>query len=250
MGVNISFLDSSGNQVSSANLQDTVLKIDGVSYFVDSDGVYRIKLSDKVSMLNKNITIKSEKALAVGTYTMKFTLFSSNDGMHNSADSKDFSNNMEVVVVGDDNLIYVESTKQSQLIEKTTATNASNERSNNYKIYYHSLLDNPNIRLSLEKRNTTSSDDRTYTSIDVSELFTYDFENYIAEYMPKDSYQKLITLNPKAESSLSLPISKNVKTGTYKLSFELYDGNHLVDSDIKYIIVKKSLESKDKNVIE
>ncbi len=250
MSVNISFLDSSGNQVSSANLQDTVLKIDGVSYFVDSDGVYRIKLSDKVSMLNKNITIKSEKALAVGTYTMKFTLFSSNDGMHNSADSKDFSNNMEVVVVGDDNLIYVESTKQSQLIEKTTATNASNERSNNYKIYYHSLLDNPNIRLSLEKRNTTSSDDRTYTSIDVSELFTYDFENYTAEYMPKDSYQKLITLNPKAESSLSLPISKNVKTGTYKLSFELYDGNHLVDSDIKYIIVKKSLESKDKNMIE
>lgn len=250
MGVNISFLDSSGNQVSSANLTDTVLKIDGVSYFVDSDGVYRIKLSDKVSMLNKNITIKSEKSLAVGTYTMKFTLFSSNDGMHNSADSKDFSNNMEVVVVGDDNLIYASASKKSQLIEKTTATNASNERSNNYKIYYHSLLDNPNIRISLEKRNTTSSNDRTYTSVDVGELFTYDFENYVDGLKPKDSYQKLITLNPKGESTLSLPISKNVKTGTYKLSFELYDGNHLVDSDIKYIIVKKSLESKDKNMVE
>ena len=247
MGVNISFLDSSGNQVSSANLQDTVIKIDGVSYLVDSDGIYRIKLSDKVSMLNKNITIKSEKSLAVGTYTMRFTLFSSNDGLHNSIGNKDFSNDLEVVVVGDDNLIYAEANKKTQLIEKSTSTNANNQKINSYNIHYRSLLENPNIRISLSKRNISSSSDRSYSDVDLSELFNYNFMDYSNNLSPKNAYQKLISVSPQAENELNLPISNTLKTGTYKLEFELYDGNHLVDTDIKYIIVKNSIEKEKEN---
>lgn len=247
MGVNISFLDSSGNQVSSANLQDTVIKIDGVSYLVDSDGVYRIKLSDKVSMLNKNITIKSEKALAVGTYTMRFTLFSSNDGLYNSVGNMDFSNDLEVVVVGDDNLLYAEADKKTQLIEKSTGTNANNERINHYNIHYRSLLERPNLRLSLAKRNVSSSKDNSYSYVDISELFSHTFDEYPSNLTPKNQYQKLIVVSPKSENQLELVLSKTLKTGTYRLEFELYDENHLVDTDIKYIIVKNSIEKQTEN---
>ena len=242
MGVNIYFLDSSGNQVSSANLQDTVIKIDGQSYLVDSDGVYRIKLSDKVSMLNKNITIKSEKSLAVGTYTMRFTLFSSNDGLHNSVGNQDFSTDLEVVVVGDDNLIYAEASKETQLIEKSTSTNASNQKTNSYNIHYYSSLENPNIRLSLSKRNTSSSNDISYSVVDINEVFNYNFMDYSNDLQPKNEFQKLIIISPESENNLELSINNSLKTGTYKLEFELYDGNHLVDKDIKYIIIKKSIE--------
>ena len=198
-------------------------------------------------MLNKNITIKSEKSLAVGTYTMRFTLFSSNDGLHNSIGNKDFSNDLEVVVVGDDNLIYAEANKKTQLIEKSTSTNANNQKINSYNIHYRSLLENPNIRISLSKRNTSSSRDRSYSDVDLSELFNYNFMDYSSNLSPKNAYQKLISVSPQAENELNLPISNTLKTGTYKLEFELYDGNHLVDTDIKYIIVKNSIEKEKEN---
>ena len=47
-----------------------------------------------------------------------------------------------------------------------------------------------------------------------------------------------------SSSDIQLTINPNALTGTYKLSFKLYDGNVEVDSDETYIIIKKYIDDE------
>ena len=44
--------------------------MDGVEYFSDSEGVFRIKLAGKVSNLNKNLYFLTDSSLPAGNYRM------------------------------------------------------------------------------------------------------------------------------------------------------------------------------------
>lgn len=239
MGLNVLLYDNSGNQVSSSNLQGTILKINNVSYYVDSDGVFRIKLSNKVSNIVRNITLLTDNNLASGSYKMKFVLFASNDGLHNDGSLKDSIIEVPIIVVGNDNLLKVTSNDKTKVVDKDTSLNMLDEDSNIYTINYSSNLSNPNIRLSLMKRNTTSSIDNNYTEIDLSNLFINSLAFPDGSLTKSSENELLITRSPKKTNELSLKLNDNLKTGTYKLVFKLYDGNHLVDDDIEYVIVKK-----------
>ena len=85
MGLNVSLFDSQGIQISSSMLQGTVIKVDNKSNFVDGDGIFRIKLAGKVSNLIRNMSILIDEGVPPGIYTIKFTLFASPDGLHNSS---------------------------------------------------------------------------------------------------------------------------------------------------------------------
>ena len=50
-------------------------------YFADGDGVFRIKLANKVSTLNREAKIVVNKDLPAGSYTIRYTLFASDDGI-------------------------------------------------------------------------------------------------------------------------------------------------------------------------
>lgn len=238
MGLNISLSDNSGNQISSSNLLGTSIRLDGVDYFVDSDGVFRIKLSNKVSNLSKTLYLTSDGSLSPGNYTLNISLFSSSDGLHMSTITGSDTMTFPITIVGNDNALIVSCDDKDKVV-----IDGKNQLENTYNIYNITLknvLTNPNIRLSVYKRDINTYDSTTYTEVNTNGLFNYSFPNYSSGLSAQTTYEKLLSISTNETQNFNLPFASNLTTGTYKLVFKLYDNNHLIEEDIEYVIVKKS----------
>lgn len=241
MGVNITFYDNTNSLVSSSQLSSTTITIDGKTHYVDSNGIFRIKLSDKVSNLTKTMKIYTGVSLPTGTYTMKIALFASNDGLHNSSDKEATILEQQIVVVGNENLILVDIDDSSQLIIGETGLNMADSSDEKFTITYASVLENPNIRLSVYRRDTSSATTNNYVEYNAKDLF-YNSFNYPQTPLSKQSnYEYMISTSPKASMQFTYNLRENLKSGTYKFVFRLYDGNQLIDEDYKYIIIRKNV---------
>ena len=107
MGLNVEFIDSANNRASSSMLSGTYITINNQRYYASSDGVFRIKLAGKVSNLERGIYITTDDKLPAGSYKLKFTLFASDDGLHNGGDLSSSVKELNVVVVGNKNLSLI-----------------------------------------------------------------------------------------------------------------------------------------------
>lgn len=242
MGVNISIVDSSGTQVSSSLLSGTNIVIDQVPYFADSDGVYRIKLTGKVATIKRTISIYSDALLPAGNYTLKFTLFASADGRHNSHALESGEVDIPVTLVGADNNIKVTTKDETKLVYGEKGVNEANLNYNTYVVSYTTVLTNPNVRISLYKRNTDNKDTTAYTEIDFNTLFSNEFNSPgELSYSAKSLYEKMLKVTAGTSNTLYFNFNDNLTSGTYKLVFKLYDNNQLIDEDSKYVIVKKKV---------
>ena len=243
MGLNVTILDNSGAQVSSSLLSGTSIVIDQVAYFADSDGVYRIKLSDKVSNLKKNISIYSDSLLPAGIYTLKFSLFASADGRHNSHALEAIEYEKVITLVGSDNSIKVNTDDKTKLVFGETGLNALSLKYNTYVVTYNTVLTNPNVRLSLYKRDIDNKDTTVYTEVDFNSLFTNELLSpNDATYLNQSVYEKMLNVAAGVNNTVRFELADNLVSGTYKLVFKLYDNNQLVDEEYKYIIVKKKVQ--------
>ena len=241
MGLNVTLYDSSGNQVSSSLLTGTSIRMDGVEYFSDSEGVFRIKLAGKVSNLNKNLYFLTDSSLPAGNYRMVFTLFASSDGLHNSGDLQYVENELNITVVPADNAIQAKTTQdQMKVVNGTTRLNESGTSEVRYQITTIQSLTNPNLRIALYKRNTDNKDTTAYTEINLDQLFVNNYgipEN--SGLVSGSTYERVIGTTASEQMELRLPYAENLTSGTYRVAFRLYDSNQLIDEDQEYIIVKK-----------
>ena len=241
MGLNITFYDSAGTQVSSSILSSTTIVIDNNTYYVDSNGVFRIKLSDKVSNLTRNITLTTGLSLPVGTYTMKVALFASNDGLHNSSDKEATIEELEITVVGNDNLILVDTEDTSKLVIGETGLNMNGSKDEIFNITYSSVLQNPNIRIVVYKRNTQSSSSNDYIEYEGYKLFSNTFEYPPLPLSPQSDHEYIVTRQPTSQMQFIYTLKDELESGTYKIVFKLYDNNQVIDEDYEYIIVRKNV---------
>lgn len=245
MGWNVSVIDSTGTQVSSSMLTGTNIMIDGVRYFADSDGVFRIKLAGKVSNINRVVYITTDKMLPSGNYTLRFTLFASPDGKHNSHLLESSSVDIPVTVVGSDNSIIVECDDKTKVVYGETGLNALDLDYNEYTISTNSVLSNPNVRISVYKRNIDNKDTTLYEEVPVSNLFTNYFidpSSVSQNYRASSAYEKYVNIVVGTKTTLSFNLADNLTSGTYKVSFKLYDTNQLIEEEIKYVIIRKNVE--------
>lgn len=241
MGINVAFYDVAGNQVSSTLLSGTTIMIDGETYYVDGNGIYRIKLTDKVAKLTKNLSLIVGDPLPTGSYKMRITLFASNDGLHNSSDKEPTVKEIDVTVVGNNNSIVAEMEDESKLVIGETGLNMNDNKEEKITLKYSSVLANPNIRLSVYKRNIDDKSTNEYTEIAIDELFTNIFDYPNAPLVKQDDYEYMISTSPTSNIDLSYNLKDNLLSGTYRLTFKLYDGNQLIDEDVEYIIVRKNV---------
>ena len=242
MGLNVSIFDSSGTQVSSSLLSGTNIVIDQVPYFADSDGVYRIKLTGKVATIKRTISIYSDALLPAGNYTLKFTLFASADGRHNSHALESEETEIPVTLVGADNSIKVTTNDETKLVYGDTSVNELNLKYNTYVVSYTTVLTNPNVRVSLYKRNIDNKDTTVYTEVDFNTLFSNELTSPSElSYSAKSTYEKMLKVNAGVSNTLYFNFNDNLTSGTYKLVFKLYDNNQLIDEEFKYVIVKKKV---------
>lgn len=238
MGVNIQFFDSQGTSVSSSMLSGTKITINNVDYYVDSDGVFRIKLSDKVTKLTRNFGITVDSLLPPGEYTVKYSIIASSDGLHASdLDTPTYTETIQVISA--DNAITVSHNDKTKLYFSDTQVNADGNKINTYQIKYSSTLENANLRLSIYKREVSSSTTTQYQEIEFSKLF----ENTMTG-TGSTEYPFEVAL-PFGTSPYNIPLTvyPYAKSGTYKLVFKLCDNDQVVDTDEAYLIIKKPIAS-------
>jgi len=241
MGLNIMFYDSTGNQVSSSLLSSTTIVLDDNTYYVDSNGVFRIKLSDKVSNLTRNMTLTTGLSLPIGTYTMRVSLFASNDGLHNSSDKEATIKDIEITVVGNNNLIIVEAEDTSKLVIGETGLNMADSKEEKFTLTYSSVLKNPNIRIVIYKRDTSSSVSNDYIEYEGYKLFSNSFSYPPLPLSAQSPHEYIVTQNPTSEMEVIYTLKDELESGTYKIVFKLYDNNQVIDEDYEYIIVRKNV---------
>ena len=238
MGVNIQLFNSQGTSVSSSMLSGTKITINNVDYYVDSDGVFRIKLADKVTRITRNLQVTVDSLLPAGQYTVKYSIIASSDGLH-ASDLNAPTFTQTIQVISSDNSITVTNSDETKLFYADTGLNEAGNRINAYQVKYSSSLSNANLRLSIYKRNINNSQAIEYTEIEASKVF----ENYLTG-TGSTVYPYEVSL-PFGTSPYTIPltVNQNIKSGTYKLVFKLCDNEQVVDTDEAYLIVKKPVVS-------
>lgn len=241
MGLNVELYDSASNKVSSSLLLGTTFRINDKHYYVDSDGVWRIKLAGKVSNLNRKIYMTTDGTLPPGVYKIKFTLFASSDGLHNSSSDNVSVYEEDITVVGTDNSIVVDTNDENKVVDGVTGLNALGENIISYNMKFHSVLSNPNIRVTLYKRDITSSTSTGYEAIDFNKLFVDTLSPIDLPLKPSNPYEKLLSTAIDEDQKFDFTLQSVLTSGTYRVVFGLYDNDQLIDEEIEYVIVKKPI---------
>lgn len=237
MGLNVTIFDRTGEQVSSSLLLGSSVWIGNNEYFADGGGVFRIKLANKVSNISKLAKLVIGRNLPAGNYTVRYTLFASEDGLHNSTYQNSVSEEFNVTVVSAENYIAVDCADTTKLVYGETGKNHAGTRINSYTVKYLSALTNPNFRVEVYKRSTSNADSTVYSSVPFSDLFT---NNYTVA-SGNEVTLPVSTTNPDPQS-FDFELATDLTSGTYRVVFKLYDNNQLIDSDTKNIIVQKKID--------
>ena len=240
MGLNITLYDSEGKQISASYLTGTSIRMDGVDYFADSEGVFRIKLAGKVSNLEKNLYFLTDESLPTGNYKMVFSLFASSDGLHNTGGLQAVEDTFDVTVVPSDNAIKATSEDKTKIIDGQTALNENQTNETTFKIETLENLTSPNLRVALYKRNTDNKDTMTYTEVSLDQVFNHTFSDpAVFGYTPSTPNELLVSTNVSNNSDVTLSYKDTLTSGTYRIIFRLFDNNQLIDEDWEYFIIKK-----------
>lgn len=227
LGLSIKLVDSNDKIVSKKYLKNITFKLGDNYYSPDNDGIIRIKLSDNLEKVTKDLTITThliDSKLETGNYNFVINTTISSDGKYttNYSDEKvliplttvkqekvDYGFN--VTLDDDDRVIYKK--------QETTTMNISIKELSN--------LNNSNVRISLYKKQSLSAYDQTYGLIDLKDFVV----GNLTKAKDKVYY---VTSN---ELSLALNNTKFEKTG-YELRFELYDGDKFITVIKKKFIVR------------
>ena len=231
LGISIKVKNSDGEYISGNALTGLYYEVDGISYYPDINGVARIKIADKVGSIENLIKVNLENAsLPTGTYTFEITAFGSIDGIYYS-NSNLVTKNISTPIINSTYGLKVDIDDESVTIN----TNDENNKLTG-KVSYTSLLDNPNIRMKMYRRNYNQIYESSYTLVDLS--------NYITTPMERSSNinEYYLSKIPTDEIALNFNFKDNIITGTYRLDFILYDNNVEIGTISRYIIIHDSSE--------
>lgn len=231
LGIKITIFDSNNNQVTGASLLGVSYELDGVKHYPRTDGTTRIKIAEKISNVLARIKINTTKSLAPGEYTMKIESFSSPDGIYYGLVSSDY---VEVPFNVLDSVYGLEVTlpEKQVIINKKTGKNLNGNNTEVFNYKYSSVLEHPEIHITLKRRSYNSVFSTEYQSVDLKDYFTTEFTptNKPNEY--------LLTKNPIDNSNVFINLKSDLVSGTYKLVFSLYDGTNYIGEVYQYLIIK------------
>lgn len=236
MGINVSFYNREGVPVSSSMLLGTSITINQREYFADRDGIFRIKLANKVSNLTRLPKLTVHKDLPVGEYTIKYTLFASDDGLHNSVYENSVTEEFVVHVVSADNSITVDCEDEYKIVNGDTGLNQKGTTENIYRVRYNSELSNPNFRVEIFKREIDEVHSTTFTSVPFNTLFS----NVLTRAHHNE--EMYINMGDETDKFFTFRLKNSLTSGTYRVVFKLYDQNQFIDEEVKYVIVHKKTE--------
>ena len=226
LGAQIYIKNSDNHIVSGTDLTGTYFSIDGVRYYPDIAGYTHIKLSDKVGNTKKWIIFNTENSsLASGSYTFVIEVFASSDGIYYSSGNPVYYNIPITIINSKYGL-------DPQLDDDSVIFSASNDKDLKFTINYTSLLSNPNLRLALYRREYDTVYDTDYVLVDLGDYINSTLRT------TNNQYEYLLKNSPSATENFIIPLNDTLLTGTYRLSFRLYDDNTQIGEIVRYIVIK------------
>ena len=231
LGIKVSLINSDGEVVTGTSLLGLYYELGESRYDPNIEGNTRIKIADKVGSAERWININTgTSSIASGNYKLRFESFGSPDGIFYGLESSD-TLDFDIEIVNEIYGVDVDADPEEMIVNTENDLTEKGNKSITYNFKYNSGLTNPSIKFKMYRRNYNSVYDTTYTLVDADKIFSglvssgRDKE-YVVENSLSESFNH--TFNYK----------DNLKSGTYKLEFILYDGNSKIGTVEKYIIVK------------
>ena len=226
LGVQIKIYNKNNKLMSGTDLVGIYFEMDGNRYYPDVNGITHIKLAEKVGNLEKWIILNSDNSsLPTGEYHFVFEAFGSLDGIYYSSGLPD-TKNLDIMIINSEYGL------NPTIKDESTIFNSDNDKDLKFSIQYESLLENPNIRLSLYRRNYNDIYDTTYELVDLRDYLDQDL------FGTENDKEYLLINDPNKYNDFTLKMSNKLLTGTYRLIFKLYDNDVLIGEITRYIIIK------------
>ncbi len=242
MGIKLTFFDANGNALQNDSLLGIYFTLDGVNYYPRIDGTTRIKIADKVSNILSNITINTSNntTLATGDYTIRIETYGSPDGIYYGLNSSD-SIEVDLTIINSIYGIKITTPDEYKIIQKDTGLNQNNQNLLKGNVEYSSGLSQPIITVSLERRKYDSVYDQNYEVVDLANYVTDSLTKFNFENENSDKLEYLFSDKPTANMDFTYAIKQNLTTGTYRLTFKLYDVKN-IDNQNRYEFIGDAYE--------
>lgn len=234
MGLKLSIYDSNDNLLNASSLLGITFRHNSITYYPRMDGIVRINVSPRIANVYSQILINTTNStLPSGTYKIKIDSFGSVDGIYYGLVSSD-SYEIYLTVL---NNIYGLSSSLNQgatIIDGLTGLTTNNNNTLVFSLDYASGIANPNIRISLKRRKYDQIYSLEYEKVDIMDYIT----NVYTPIGAPEDYEYLITNNPLASQNIFIYLKDNLVTGTYKVTFSLYDDTDYIGEVYNYIIIR------------
>jgi hypothetical protein len=240
IGLSIKLVDSTGNIIDKEYLKNIIFKVGENTYYPEEDNIVRINLESGIADVSKTLTIitsENNSDLAAGIYYFKINNYASFDGhYYNELNSTALS--IPIKVLDNDTKIKysfdVIMNDANRIISKTNPTvNVA------FNILQNGSLKDPNIRISLYKKDALTAYNQSYSMVDLAAYVSDSLNNcsgnvyYVSTNPVKyNKYTKLYN-----NFVLNLMTANFENTG-YKFVFDLYDGTKKIGTIEKHFIVK------------
>ena len=232
LGIKITLLDSNNNIVNGVSLLGLNYEYNGAIYYPRVDGTTRFNISERVANVSSKIKINTQNAnIATGNYKLQIDTFGSSDGIYYGlVSSRQATINIRII-----NEIYgldVEMSDNDVIIDQKTGKSQDNDNDLKFNIKYSSGLTSPTIRLAVLRRTYDSVFNYTYSLFDYTQIFSTELQ------CTGNQNEYFVAQIPNSENLLTLTTKDNLKTGTYRLEFRLYDYDTYIGSAYRDIIIE------------
>jgi hypothetical protein len=231
-GIKISILDSNDNVVNGPSLMGLSYTIGNDTYYPRFDGTTRINVAERIANVSTRIIINTEGSnLASGNYKLFIESFASPDGIYYGLTSSD-SVTIPFVVKNTIYGLMVNADNGDLVINKDSGINDNETNTITFNISYSSGLLNPNLRISMYRRDYIEVYSDRYNLVDFKDYFSNDLDatNLESVYMLFDP--------PTNTMTTTFNLKDNLMSGTYRLVFGLYDNDTFIGNVYKYIVIK------------
>ena len=233
MGIKISIYDNNGNRLNSDSLLGVSFELDGIKYYPRIDGTVRICTAEKVTNVLSKIIVDTSNntVLATGDYTIKVESFGSPDGIYYGIESSDTAE-VNITIIESTYGLKVYTDDGSKFAAKDTGKTENNNNYVDVNIEYSSGLENPNLTISLYRRDYSSIYSQDYEQVDLADYL------FIAPTNKKGEMEYVVSNSPTAQMKYTLNLGQNLTTGTYKIVVKLYDNDEYIGEAFDYLIIK------------
>ena len=233
LGIKISIYDNNGNRLNNDSLLGINFELDGKLYYPRVDGTTRISIADKVTDVLAKLKINTEnnETLATGNYKIRVESFGSSDGIYYGLVASDMVE-VDVTIINFAYGLKVTTQDKAKIVDNETGLTVAKSNTISTTLQYSSSLSNPNIAISLYRRDYSEIYSQNYTLVDLK-----DYVSTILTATPREK-EYVVSTGPLPTATYYLSLKDNLVTGTYKLVYKLYDGNTYIGETYEYMIIK------------